>query len=285
MAQSVKAQPLKIFRMNPGSEAAKAVGTIAICTRDNVSAGTAMSWLMLGFSFLKPLEYVGRFFIQGNVLTMQRNACLTEMEGDWILFVDDDMTFMPDALERLLATQEKTGADIVGGLCFQRGEPFQPTIYLKAKDGGYTFTETWAEGEVIEVDATGMAFCLITVQALRKIIADQTGDELGEVIWPDRETRRKRPPNFFQWLGDWGEDFGFCQLAKAAGCKIVVDTAVEVGHVSEITVNKTHFWREVAFREDDAYAGKKALGDSVGARTMTNLEALEKLGMKITTTE
>lgn len=272
---------LQLFRMSPPvPPEGRCAGTIAICTRDEVKAGTATSWMMTSYGFLSPDEYVSRYFIQGNILTMQRNACIGEMEGDWIIFIDDDMTFQPDAVGRLVKTAGETGADMVGGLCFQRGEPYQPTLYMRKEGAGYTFMETWTEGEVIEVDATGLAFSLIRVDAFRKLIGHQIGEPWEQVEWPDREVRRKRPPGFFSWRNEWGEDFQFCQDLKAAGGKIVVDTGIEIGHIGEHTITKETFWREIAFRDPDTEQAKRELNDTVGLGTMTREEALERLGLR-----
>src|SRR5512142_2035593 len=113
---------LKVFRTTqPGVT----IGTVAICTRDRISAPTAISMMTSDWSFLAYNENISRTIIQGHVLTLQRNECLGQMEGDWILFIDDDMTWQPDAIRKLISAQRRVDADIIGGLCFQRGEPFQ----------------------------------------------------------------------------------------------------------------------------------------------------------------
>ena len=126
---------MTVFQVNENPDLAKkCVGTIAMVTRDQVAAPTAISWLMTDLSFLAPGEFVLRLIVQGNVLVFQRNECIQRMQGDWILFIDSDMTWQPDAIRTLVETQRKFDLDIVGGLCFQRSAPYQPTMYVKAAD-------------------------------------------------------------------------------------------------------------------------------------------------------
>lgn len=270
------AQPMTILRANPPVAAgSRCVGTIAVCTRDQIKAETALSWLMIDFSFLKPGEYVSRYFVQGNVLTAQRDACIAEMEGDWILFLDDDMTFQPEAVGELVMTQRGTGADIVGGLCFQRRPPHQPTLYRYKEGVGYAYMEDWRG--IVDVDATGLAFCLITVDALNKILRSETQDP--DISFPSREERKRigAAYPFFQWTGRWGEDFLFCQIAKKAGCRIVVDTDIEIGHISETNVTKKSFWREIAFRSNAEEEGRRVVNEAVGLPILDREEALRRL--------
>jgi glycosyltransferase involved in cell wall biosynthesis len=247
-------------------------GTIAICTRDRISTAVAMSWWLADYSFLGPGEYVKRVVVQGNVLTLQRNECIQKMEGDWILFTDDDMFFDPPMMKKLVETQREHDLDIVGGLCFQRGEPYQPTMYMRhgPTSGGYNFRETWEEGEIVEVDATGLAFLLITKRAIEKII----GAEL-----PSFEERQKMSaPPIFKWDGQYGEDFSFCQEAKAVGLSVFVDTSVKIGHIGTHMITDRTFLREIALRSPEDEAIRRELNDRMGLPTMTREQAREKLG-------
>jgi hypothetical protein len=264
---------LTIFEEHRGEEL-NCRGTIAICTRERISVAVAMSWWLSDYSFLQPTEYVKRFVVQGNVLTLQRNECIRNMEGDWILFTDDDMAWDPPMVKRLVDTRDRHDLDIVGGLCFQRGEPYQPTMYMRQgpDSGGYNFLETWEEDAVVEVDATGLAFLLITKRAVEKI--------LGGPL-PDFETRQKMPaPPIFVWDGQFGEDFSFCQEAKRAGLKVFVDTSVKIQHMAGHTITEKTFLREIATRSPEDEEIRRQLNGAMGLPTMTAAEAREKLGWK-----
>jgi hypothetical protein len=250
----------------------KTVGTIAMCTRDRISAGSAISWLMADrHSFVAPDENISQFIIQGHVLTLQRNECVQRMEGDWIIFVDDDMTFQPDAIKRLVETQRKFDLDMVGGLCFQRSEPYQPTMYMREQPdaGNYVFLEDWEDGAVVEVDATGMAFVLITKRLFEAIAGE----------FPSLEDRLgRRPPAYFRWdEKGYGEDLTFCQDAKKAGARIFVDTSIKTGHIGEHVANEKTFFHGLAERPDDVVNLRRHINEKLGLPTMSREQAIDRL--------
>lgn len=59
------------------------------------------------FKFIKCQDPVG--------LSVARNKGLETAQGKWIAFLNSDDCLVKDALERMLAVAEKTGADVVGG--------------------------------------------------------------------------------------------------------------------------------------------------------------------------
>ena len=256
--------------------AQECVGTVAMVARGTVAAATAVSLMMDDRTYLKPGQYIKRFIIVGNILTFQRNQCINEMEGDWILFIDSDMVWQPEATRVLVETREKVDLDMVGGLCFQRGDPYQPTMYKMAANDthGYTFIEKWPADAAVEVDATGMAFCLIHKRVFDRIL---TKGKAGP--FPEFEDRKgQRPAPFFRWEEEYGEDFLFCREAKASGSKIFVDTSVKVGHVGEIVITEETFLREIAFRSEAASAFREAVLEEIGETVLTREEAMEKVG-------
>jgi hypothetical protein len=276
---------MKVLQINENPETAqRCAGTIAMVTRDNVSAPTAISWLMTDMSFLAPGEFIARYIVQGNVLVFQRNECIQKMDGDWILFIDSDMTWQPGAIRALVETREKFDLDILGGLCFQRSSPYQPTLYMNADKvppdeettwSGFTFLEEWDPDAAVEVDATGMAFCLIHKRVFDRILQQATGEG-----FPDFETRKDmRPPPFFKWTGEFGEDFQFCREAKASGSKIFVDTSVKIGHVGDHVITEETFLREVVFRPPYAQEFREKQLEGIGQRAITPDEARKRLGM------
>jgi glycosyltransferase involved in cell wall biosynthesis len=265
---------MTVLRINEAAEATgKCVGTIAMVTRDTVAAPTAISFMMSDLSFLGPGEYVQRYIVQGNVLVHQRNECLHRMDGDWILFVDSDMAWQPDAIKTLVETRDKFDLDMVGALCFQRSAPFQPTMYMRASNDehGFTFLEEWAEDAAVEVDATGMAFCLIHKRVLSSVMGGP---------FPDLAERSELTPwPFFSWGGEYGEDFKFCMEAKDAGSRIFVDTSVKVDHIGMTSINEESFLREIAFRNGEQQAFREWQMETIGQKAITRERAKERLGV------
>jgi len=256
--------------------ASRCVGTIAICSRGTVSAPTAISLMMTQRAkFLKPDEYVKTYIVVGNILTFQRNQCVRDFEGDWILFIDSDMTWQAGDIETLIETREKWDLDMVGGLCFQRSEPYQPTLYKYAPDDpdAYTFLEKWGDDTALEVDATGMAFCLIHNRVFDRITQQQGGFE-----FPDYEDRQKHIPiTFFRWEDRWGEDFRFCREAKASGSRIFVDTSVKPGHVGDQVITERSFWTGIAHRDPMSQEFREKVMKAIDEEALTREEAIKRL--------
>ena len=262
---------MDVFTMSrPG----KVLGTVCIVSRDHINAQTVTSLVMTDFSWVPPGFTVNHVIIRGSILTSQRNESVQRMQGDWLLFIDDDMVWDPDAVGRLVQRRDEFDLDMIGALCFRRSEPFAPTLYMRERvdGGGYNFLEQWAEEEVVEVDATGCAFLLIHKRAFEKIAG-------GEMPPFEHRTREGGPPpNFFRWEGTMGEDLRFCQDAKAAGVRIWVDTSIKIGHVTERITVYPDFWAQLAQRDEATWKARKELNDSMGLPTMTTAEAREKLG-------
>jgi hypothetical protein len=247
------------------------LGTLAIPVRDHINAATATAMLGTDYSWLPEGYMVNRWFIQGSILTMQRNEAIQRMEGDWLLFIDDDMVWDPTAVGRLVAVQKEYDLDMVGGLCFRRSDPHQPTMYMRQSpnEGSYNYLEKW-DNDLVEVDATGMAFVLIHRRVLERI----AGSPL-----PSLEERSGHPPSFFTWGGRYGEDLAFCQAAKASGSRIWVDTRIKIGHMGEIEIGEREYLYALATREKAIEDERRVVNDSMGLPTMTAVEAKERLGL------
>ena len=86
--------------------------------------------------------------------------------GDWLLWVDADMQWEPDAIELLMQSADPVKRPIVGGLCFGMAlEEQVPTIYQwgQTDDGELTTYRVghYTRDAVVQVAATGAAFLLI----------------------------------------------------------------------------------------------------------------------------
>lgn len=257
-------------------------GTIALPVRDHVNAATMMSLMYTDWSWLSDAR-LDQLIMQGSILTMQRNEAVQKMRGEYLIFIDDDMVFPPDSIARLVGAYHELldaslndGADLgpfmVGGLCFRRTPPYQPTLYMREQptSGQYNFMEEWNDG-FVEVDATGMAFILIP--------ANVFGAIAGTPV-PSFETRQKLGglPSFFRWDKNFGEDLQFCQDAKAAGVRIFVDTRIEIGHIGEVQIGRKHFHQALAERSMPEYAQRMIVNKRMGLPTVSPTKARKVLG-------
>jgi glycosyl transferase family 2 len=252
-------------------EGGEPVGSICLPVRDAVKAPTVTSLLMSDWAWIPKGKTVDYNLVQGGILTLQRNEAVQRMRGDWLLFIDDDMVFAPDAIGRLVAARDEIDADVIGGLCFRRTPPYQPTLYMRENPthGAYNFLERW-DSDIVEVDATGMAFALIHKRVFEKIA--------GTSMPSEAVRGQLGPPNFFRWDGRLGEDLRFCQDAKAAGCRIWVDTRIEIGHIGEIEIRHKQFLTELALRDDELVKVRRDVNDQMGLPTVTPDEARKELG-------
>ena len=134
------------------------------------------------------------------------NVALTIPGWDCALFVDNDMAFPKDALERLLV-EEKA---VVGVQYIMRSEPYRVTAWADV-DGKPVQMNTpyWREG-THEVAAVGMGLTLI-----------------------GREVFEKTPQPWFDFGEYPGEDIHFCMKAREAGFKVWLNCDMEIGHVGK----------------------------------------------------
>jgi GT2 family glycosyltransferase len=171
-----------------------------------------------------------------NSLSERRNEAvkaLLDSAAEWLLFVDSDMGFSTDALDRLLAAADPAERPIMGGLCFglqQRDpdgmggydmKPF-PTLFDFVK-GSFEIRWDYQRDMVVRVDATGCAFLLIHRDVLAKF---------DDGTWFDRAK-----------LGDelLGEDLSFCARAGELGIPIHVHTGVRTSHHKALWLTEAHY--------------------------------------------
>jgi Glycosyl transferase family 2 len=250
------------------------IGTLALPIRDHVNAQTMMSLLTTDYSFLGNRR-MDRLVVRGSMLPLQRNECVARMRGEWLIFIDDDMTFQPDALGRLVQTftelhDENPGPLIVGGLCVRRTYPHQPTLYMREQpvSGPWRFLETW-DTDLVEVDATGLAFAMIGVEVFEGLLGDK---------FPPYEARLGMgPAQFFEWTHAVGEDLRFCAEARATGTRIVVDTRIPIGHMGEASYSLVDFHRAVAERTQEEEDAVREVNDRFGLPTLTADEARTRI--------
>lgn len=131
----------------------------------------------------------------------RQKLCQRALEGGWthILMVDSDMEFQPNILEKLLRHRQA----IVAANCMARREPYYLTA--KAEDGSDIDTTTESTG-IEKAWRVGTGVILIHLDVFRAI---------------------PLPWWAFEWIPERycfrGEDYGFCEKAKAAGFDLYID--------------------------------------------------------------
>lgn len=128
-----------------------------------------------------------------------------------ILFVDDDMTFQPDALLRLL----KHDLPVVSGYYLQRGVPFRPLLMDKFQEdmqARWFFPKDTDKG-LIDVVATGAGFLLINTRIFKGMKAPYF--TLGQI---DKE--------------GWSDDIHFFYKLHQMNVAVYVDLDLPIGHMA-----------------------------------------------------
>lgn len=161
---------------------------------------------------------------------------VTKAGFDYLWWLDDDMTFPPDTLTRLLAHQK----DIVCALAYQRKEPYNICLFdwipiPGIKEGGSFQSMNGCEHTGLrEIAGCGSACTLVSTEVFKKIKAKE----------PDAKLFESR---FF------GEDLAFCKKAQEVGYKVFGDTDLIIGHIGDpIVVDEAHVARFKMRRQQDA---------------------------------
>lgn len=159
--------------------------------------------------------------------TIARTAM--EENYDFILWLDSDMVFGQDILEKM-TEHYKAGRDIVSALFFTRKKPILPCIYESMKvtedDRGVPSVEArvmidYPKDTLFQVKGTGFACTMTSVKAIRQI-ADIYG------------------PPFYPRFG-WGEDLTFSWLAQQCGIPFWVDSTMKIGHIGAAISDEVGF--------------------------------------------
>ena len=165
---------------------------------------------------------------------------LSEDKADWLLWLDTDMGFLPDLVERLMESADPTERPIVGALCFShrqiapddyggRHTVATPTLFRWAERGGmegFDIIYDYPPASLVACDGTGSAAILI-----HRSVFEQMRAEYGDT-WYD-PIRAKE--------GRVGEDLSFCMRATALGVPIHVDTGVRTTHQKAIWLSESDF--------------------------------------------
>lgn len=246
-------------------------GMVCVTTYGSVQSETAFA-LMEARSFAEKQGLVNLQWAQihGALVDKARNEAMRRLLAvgpEWLIFVDGDMVFEPDAIFKLLERAYGTHPhfDVLGGYCNLRGGPALPTI-----DTGTGTWESWYPGQgVIDVMRTGAAFVLIKKHVAQRIpdpwfalrvpmrILDaiQEVDTFCRTVFDGRNPMRGLPSRAWETMTDLarqhsssreqpfvpaevGEDSSFCDRVTAAGMRIGVDTDLIIRHI----VRQTQDW-------------------------------------------
>lgn len=195
---------------------------IAVPCMDMVSARFAQS--------LATLKKVGECtvsFLIGSLVYDSRNrltAYAVAMEADYILWLDSDMVFAPDVLERMMKVlDENDDIDIISGLYCRRATPFTPVAFDKleiGEDGNLVFEDMKEIPDGLK-EVAGVGFGCVLMKT--DCIFDMANEHKGAWFTP---------------MANAGEDCAFCIRAREYGYKIYLDPSIEFGHMGYAAVTR-----------------------------------------------
>ncbi len=176
-----------------------------------------------------------------------------EREAEWLIQLDNDMTFPPDIGERLI----KRGKEVIGGLYFSPEGIYDPMCYHLANVKPDMYgrpSQFW-----FSMRDTVYDFLLANnVPAInRSMVLDNPvgeacvpADGLGTgALMVHRSVLEALEPPWFEFLGLQGEDLRFCKRVKdELGIQPYVDMAVICGHLFPIPLGPTQFIRSFQTR-------------------------------------
>lgn len=128
---------------------------------------------------------------------------------DYILWIDSDMTFTSNTLDRLMQSMG-TDKEMVTALYFKRRGDHGPVIYKNTSETYYDHPQD----AVFPVDGCGFGMVLMRTDILRRVINEKD----GLLFHPDP---------------DLGEDLSFCRRFRQTGGVIWCDPSIVCGHIGE----------------------------------------------------
>ena len=163
----------------------------------------------------------------GSLIYTARNDLATraiQMEADYVFWLDSDMVFQPDTLERMMDTMQKNDLDFLTGLYFRRVPPYSPVLFDQLDIDGVVckFSEFQTiPDSLFEVGGCGFGCVLMKTDVFFDV--------------------QIKHGNMFAPIANNGEDVAFCWRARDCGHKIYCDPSVICGHVGYSVVDDQFF--------------------------------------------
>jgi len=148
---------------------------------------------------------------QSAYIHRNRNKIINTFLGDWLLFVDNDISFQPDDVLKLIALDRPISA---GVYCDRHSERGPMVLEFYGEERLYRrMNPEHIFDHPFKVDGMTTGFMLIKREAAKHIL------------------RHDPTPFDFDGIDDGGEDVSFCRVCKSLGVEIWCHPGVKVGHI------------------------------------------------------
>jgi hypothetical protein len=183
--------------------------SLAIVTRSEIHIETAMCLMLM----LRETQHEFHInFRKGTYIHELRNDCVREARianADYLMFIDSDMTFPPDGINKLIAHNK----EVVGGMYNMKSLPPTNTIKM-LDDNGNRATSFTIPLQLFKAHAIPTGFMLIQMEAIKSMKFPFEFD---------------REPDG----GLIGEDVLFCMRCQELGFDIWCDPTIRIGHIGD----------------------------------------------------
>ncbi len=176
-----------------------------------------------------PEDDVSISFVVGSLVYSARNnlaKTAVDLGADWVFWLDSDMVFPPDTLQRMLKTCKEKDIDFLTGVYFRRVAPFTPVLFKEMSDDGHEAEEfkEIPKDELFEVRACGFGCVLMKTNVIVDVFSTHM--------------------NMFTPIEGSGEDISFCIRARQCGYKVIADPTIPLGHVGHAVITR-QYWEAI----------------------------------------
>lgn len=176
-----------------------------------------------------PEDDVSISFVVGSLVYSARNnlaKTAVDLGADWVFWLDSDMVFPPDTLQRMLKTCKEKDIDFLTGVYFRRVAPFTPVLFKEMSDDGHEAEEfkEIPKDELFEVRACGFGCVLMKTNVIVDVFSTFM--------------------NMFTPIEGSGEDISFCIRARQCGYKVIADPTIPLGHVGHAVITR-QYWEAI----------------------------------------
>lgn len=186
---------------------------------------------------LKDVEIYLRYQ-QGVRTDRNRNIILKdfmEADVDAVLWLDSDMVFPQDIIERYLEIEKLHGElSVIGCLYFKRTDGHKPIGYVDSGDPERPFRPVMPQlikrGKIYEVTGLGYGGMMVSMNVYKK---------LGEDKWTKYGDNFHNPD---ATDGNLTHDLVFCKQVRDAGFQIFMHGSIRPGHIGEKLITEQDFF-------------------------------------------